>query len=429
VLAREPDNLFAKAVYAAALGRTGPYDEAAELYEELLRKLPDEPSLWSTYGYILQTMGRTDEAVRAMGRATQLAPNNGEAWWTLANVKTRDFDAADVAAMRAALGHDGLGDHDRLHIHFSLGKAHEDAGDAAEAFGHYDRANMIRRRSAPYDPAAIAAEVDASIATFTRAFFEERTGWGAEANDPIFIVGLPRAGSTLIEQILASHPQVEGTKELLDIPMIVNELGHGRSAFFDALSQLGRDQARSLGEQYLERTRVQRVTGRPFFVDKLPTNWLHVPLIHLLLPNAKIVDARRHPLACGFSNFKQNYTRGQSFSYDLASIGHYYRQYVRMMAHVDQVLPGRVHRLFHEQLVADPEREVRRLLDYLGLPFDPACLQFHETDRAVRTPSAAQVRRPIDPQSVDRWRSFEPWLDPLKRSLGPVLEAYPDVPA
>ncbi|MFL6722201.1 MAG: sulfotransferase [Sphingomonas sp.] len=428
VLRREPDNLFAQVAYAAALGRSGQYEDAAKLYGSLLQRLPGEAPLWTTYGQLLKTMGRADEGVAAMRRATQLAPRTGENWWNIANVKTAAFDVAEIATMGEVLDRNDLSPDDRAHIHFALGKAFEDGGDPAEAFVHYRSANAIRHQSFNYDSEAVAAQVDTSIRLFTRKFFEERTGWGSAARDPIFVVGMPRAGSTLIEQILASHASVEGTRELLAIPTISAELGQDRGGYFRNVGKLDREECRSLGEDYIARTRGLRVTDRPFFVDKMPDNWLHVGLIHLLLPNAKIIDARRHPLACGFSNYKQNYLKSHLFSYDLGAIGRHYRDYVRLMAHFDAVLPGRIHRVFHEALVENTESEIRRMLDYLELPFDPACLRFHETERPVRTPSSEQVRRPIRRQGVDQWRAFEPWLDELKAALGPVLDAYPEVP-
>ena len=429
ILAREPDNRVAKALKATALGRAGRFEDSLKLHEELLETTPGDPKLWSSYGHFLKTDGRSDEGYRAMRRAVSLAPHNGEAWWTLSNLKTVPLDAADIAAMHAALKRDDINDHDRFHLYFALGKAHEDAGDAAKAFVHYDRANSIRRESLSYPASAITADISSSIQLFSRRFLEERKGQGAAARDPIFIVGMPRAGSTLVEQILASHPQVEGTAELPDIPMIAKELGRGGEGYFRTLAGLDAEQFRTLGGEYLKRTRIQRMTMRPYFIDKMPNNWMHIPLIHLILPNAKIIDARRHPMACGFSNFKQLYVDGHTFSYDLATIGHFYSIYVRFMAHIDAALPGRVHRLVHERLVGDTEGEIRRMLDYLELPFDAACLRFHETERAVRTPSSQQVRRPISHKSVDVWRAFEPWLGPLKAELGPVLESYPNAPA
>lgn len=428
VLASEPDNLFAKAVYAASLGRTGRYEDSLRHYEQLLEILPEESDLWATYGHTLTTVGRAQDGLRAMRRAIALAPENGEAWWGIANTKSGRFEPHEIATMRDLLDKGTLTNGSRAHINFALGKAYEDLGDPAEAFRHYDRANAIRRQSDPYDPSLTIGNVNASIRLFSHQFFAERSGFGAAARDPIFIVGMPRAGSTLIEQILASHPSIEGTRELLDIANISRELGYPRENYFRSVSALDQKQARLLGETYLERTSLHRVTGRPLFVDKAPTNWMHIGLIQLLLPNAKIIDARRHPLACGFSNFKQSYDRGHAYCYGLETIGQFYCEYVRLMAHWDSTLPGRAHRVIHERLVDDTEGEIRKMLDYLELPFDSACLRFFETDRAVRTPSAEQVRKPINRDHMGQWRKFEPWLGPLKAALGPVLDSYPDVP-
>jgi tetratricopeptide (TPR) repeat protein len=428
VLAREPDNHAAKALKAAALGRAGLLDQAARLYEEMLQVMPGEPKLWTSYGHVLKTMGQSDEGFRAMRHAVDVAPQSGEAWWNLANLKTRDFSEHDIAAMNSALGSAAATDHDRFHLHFALGKAFEDLGDAHRAFAHYDQGNSIRRRSMPYSPDLVTADVDDSIRFFSSEFFESRTGFGANESDPIFVLGMPRAGSTLIEQILGSHPLIEGTTELPDIPLIARGLGRGGPQYFSSVEALDTGEARQVGKRYLEQTRLRRMTGKPFFVDKMPNNWGHVPLIHLLLPNAKIIDARRHPLACGFSNFKQLYVGGHSFSYDLPSIGRYYSDYVRFMEHINTVLPGRVHRVIHERLVDDTEGEIRRMLNFLGLPFDEACLRFYDTERAVRTPSSEQVRRPISRAGLDHWRMFEPWLAPLKDALGPVLDSYPSAP-
>jgi len=428
VLAREPDNLFAKAVYATSLGRTGRYDESVLEYEQLLQALPDESDLWSTYGHTLTTVGRAEDGLRAMRRAIAIAPENGEAWWHIANTKSGRFDAQEIATMRSLLERGTLTNSSRAHIDFALGKAYEDAGDAAEAFAHYDRANAIRRQSDPYDVSLTVGAINASIALFSREFFEAHSGFGTSARDPIFIVGMPRAGSTLIEQILASHSSIEGTRELLDISNIARELGYPREEYFRSIAALDQKRTRVLGDTYIERTRMHRVTDRPLFVDKAPTNWMHIGLIHLILPNAKIIDARRHPLACGFSNFKQSYDRGHAYSYGLETIGQFYSEYVRMMAHWDAALPGRVHRVVHERLVDDTEGEIRKMLDYLGLPFETPCLRFFETDRAVRTPSAEQVRKPINRDHMEQWRKFESWLGPLKSALGPVLDSYPDVP-
>jgi tetratricopeptide (TPR) repeat protein len=418
---------------AAALGRLGSYEEALGIYEQVLARFPDQPKVWMSYGHVLKTVGRQADSVAAYRRAIAAAPSLGEAWWSLANLKTVTFSDADIAGMAEALDQSALEEEDRFHLHFALGKALEDRGDAEAAFAHYAEGNRLRRATVAYDAEETSAHVRRCRALFTSAFFAERQGQGCPAPDPIFIVGLPRAGSTLVEQILASHPQVEGTMELPDISAIARRLGGRRrrsdpSLYPECLVALRADELKGLGEEYLERTRVQRRSGRPFFIDKMPNNWLHLGLIRLILPNAKVIDARRHPLACGFSNFKQHFARGQVFTYDLTDIGLYYRDYVGLMSHIDAELPGYVHRVIHEGLVEEPEYEVRRLLDFLGLPFDEACLRFHENARPVRTASSEQVRRPISREGLDQWRAFEPWLEPLKEALGPVLDAYPEPP-
>ena len=418
---------------AAALGRIGGYEEALALYRQVLDRHPDQPKVWMSCGHVLKTVGRTEDSIAAYRRAIAIAPNLGEAWWSLANLKTVAFDAADVDAMQSALAGTGLSDEDRLHLHFALGKAMEDRGDAERAFASYAEGNRLRRAQIHYDAAETTEQVRRGRAHFTPEFFAEREGWGCAAPDPIFVLGMPRAGSTLVEQILASHPEIEGTMELPDLGALARRLGGrraagGASAYPEALATLDREAARALGEEYLERTRVQRKTGRPLFVDKMPNNWAHVGLIRLILPRARIVDARRHPLACGFSNFKQHFARGQAFSYSLEEMGLYYRDYVELMGHFDRVQPGRVHRVIHERLVEDTETEVRRLLDFVGVAFDAACLRFHETARPVRTASSEQVRRPISREGLDQWQAFDRWLGPMKTALGPVLSAYPDSP-
>jgi hypothetical protein len=308
----------------------------------------------------------------------------------------------------------------------------EDRKDFGAAFDHYRRGNALRKGQLKYTPDWGTALLERTRAVFSKDFLESRAGKGDPAADPIFIVGMPRSGSTLVEQILASHPLIEGTAELPDINTLAISLhpdprhGPRNIRYLDRLPALGDAKLRELGALYMERTRIYRKSGRAFFIDKMPSNWAHVGFIRLILPNAKIVDARRHPLACGFSNFKQLFGRGHEYSYDLASIGAYYKDYVAVMQHFDVVAPGSVHRVIHERLVADPEREIRRLLDFIGVPFDEACLRFHETERAVRTPSSEQVRQPIRADFVDRWKVFEADLGPLKDALGPALEHWDD---
>lgn len=428
VLAEAGDDAGGQSLMAAALGRIGEYDEALALYGALTERFPTHAKLWMSYGHVLKTVGRQDEGIAAYRRALAAEPTLGEVWWSLANLKTVRFEPVDLAAMQAALGAPGLSDEDRLHLHFALGKAHDDKGEAEAAFAHYAEANAIRHAQLDYDPATVTAHVDAICATFSPAFLAERAGQGNPAADPIFILGMPRAGSTLLEQILASHSMIEGTMELPDLPAMALREGKGSAGgWVDALAGAPATRLAELGAEFLQRTRVQRKTDKPFYIDKLPNNWVYTGLIHLILPNAKIIDARRHPLDCCFSNFRQHFAKGQAFSYSLADMGRYYSDYVRALAHFDRVLPGRVHRVIHERLLDDPEAEVRALLAYLGVGFEPACLQFHENRRAVRTASSEQVRRPINRDGVGQWRAYEQWLDPLKDALGDLWRTYPDV--
>jgi tetratricopeptide (TPR) repeat protein len=421
LFALDQDDLGVLNLRAATLGKLGDFAEAIQLYQSVLQKTPRQPRIWLSYGHMQKTVGRQAEGVAAYRKALEIDPKLGEAWWSLANLKTVKFDQADIAAMEQALQSPRLSDQDRLHLEFALGKAMHDAGNAEQAFAHYSSGNALRLKTNPYDAAKLRRTVDRCIDTFTAEAFVERQG-GCTAPDPIFIVGLPRAGSTLIEQILSSHSQVEGTAELPDIPALVSKLG----PYPGAVLELSEPEREELGREYLKRARVQRRTQRPLFIDKLPNNWLYVPFIHLILPGAKIIDARRHPLSCCFSNFRQHFARGQPFAYDLEDIGRYYADYVRLMAHVDAVLPGRVHRQFYERMVDDTEAEVRRLLDYCGLEFEPQVLEFYRTDRPVRTASSEQVRRPIYRDATEQWRDYEQHLGSLKAALGDVLEGYPD---
>ena len=434
LLAAEPRHPGYRNFHAVLLSRLGDYERAARIYAELLREYPSHAKVWLSYGHSLKTEGDLQEGVAAYRRSIALEPSFGEAYWSLANLKTFRFEPVEVAAMETKAADPAVGDVDRLHLHFALGKAYEDAGDWTTSFAHYEKANALRHASLRYDPDRNTERLRHLQATLTRDFFAARAGAGSPSPDPIFIVGLPRSGSTLVEQILSSHPQVEGTMELPEIISMARELRtrselRAVGAYTEVLASLEAPKLRELGERFIERTRVFRKTGRPFFIDKMPNNFLHIGMIHLVLPNAKIVDARRHPLACGFSNYRQHFASGQRFAYDLADLGRYYRDYVGLMAHFDAVLPGRVHRVLYERMVEDTETEVRRLLEYCGLPFDDNCLRFFESERPVRTPSSEQVRQPIYRDAVDQWRHYEAWLEPLKTALGPVLAAYPDVPA
>jgi tetratricopeptide (TPR) repeat protein len=420
LLAAEPENLNFVGLKAAALTLVGEYEASAAHYRRVLARHPDQSKLWMSLGHTLRTLGRRGESIEAYERAIALQPGLGEAWWSLANLKTHRFSEADLATLRGQLARPELSDDDRLHLHYANGKALEDSGADASAFAAYAEGARLRREQVGYDAAATTQQMARIRATFTPELFAARAGQGCDAADPIFIVGLPRSGSTLIEQVLSSHPDVEGTMELPDLAALAKAI----DGYPAAAAELPAERLRELGEQFLASTRVQRKTGRPLFIDKMPNNFVHTGLIQLILPRAKIIDARRHPMGACFSAFKQHFARGQHFSYGLADLGAYYRDYAELMAHFDAVLPGRVHRVFYEQMVEDLEGETRRLLDYCGLDFDPACLRFYENERAVRTASSEQVRRPIFRDGLDQWRRFEPWLAPLAEALGPALTTY-----
>jgi predicted Zn-dependent protease len=427
LLDAHPDNAAYRNLAAGAFALMGDYDRAIELYEALLRDYQGQPLIWLNYAQALRTARGAGEALAALRRAIDLDPDLTEAYLSLANLKVATFTAAEVAAMRRVAERQDLRAEDRLQLHFALGKALEDAGDHAAAFAHYAEGAARQRRATPYEPAALSAHVARCRELFTAEFFASRPGFGAAAADPIFIVGLPRSGSTLIEQILASHSAIEGTMELPDIGSAAFELGWMNPAapppgYPGSVAALTAVQAASLGEAYIAATRVHRKLGRPFFTDKMPSNFQHLGLIQLMLPNARIIDARRHPLGACFSAFKQHFSHGMNFSYDLGDLGLYYRDYVALMDHFDAVLPGRVHRVIYEDMVENTEDEVRRLLAHCGLDFQAACLAFHENDRAVRTVSSEQVRRPIYRDGLDQWRHYEPWLGPLKEALGPALD-------
>jgi tetratricopeptide (TPR) repeat protein len=425
LLADEPGDPTYRNLMAAALGLVGEYDRAIEIYESVLAEYPDQPKIWLSYGHALRTAGRRAEGVAAYQRCLAMAPKLGEAYWSLANLKTVRFSKGEEAVMHAQLESPELTTEDRFHLHYALGKALEDAGDYAASFEHYAAGAKLRRAEIHYDGDETTAQMRRSKALFTKTFFAARAAMGSPATAPIFIVGLPRSGSTLIEQILASHSQVEGTMELPQIASMARDLGRdGRRgegpAYPELLAGLDAEDLTALGERFIEATRIQRKLDRPFFIDKMPNNFQHVGLIHLILPGAKIIDARRSPMAACFSAFKQHFARGQAFSYDLTDLGRYYRDYVELMAHFDAVLPDRVHRVAYEEMVEDTEGQVRRLLDHCGLPFEPACLRFYENERAVRTASSEQVRQPIFREGLDHWRNYEPWLGPLKDALGPL---------
>jgi predicted Zn-dependent protease len=434
LLEKDPRNPAYNNLKAAILARIGELQDAIEIYSGILAEHPAQPKIWLSYGHALKTSGRESDSIAAYNKSIELLPSLGEAYWSLANLKTAQFTGEDVQAMQSQLRREDLAVDDRLHLHFAMGKALEDKADYAESFVHYAQGNQLRHAQLSYQPDEMSKHVERVKSLFTAQSFADRKGHGAAAQDPIFIVGLPRSGSTLLEQILSSHSLVEGTMELPDIAGIARSLfDKGKKSqtpgYSAVLAELDADQCRELGERYIAQTRIQRKTDAPFFIDKMPNNFAHIDLIQLALPRAKIIDARRHPLGCCFSGFKQHFARGQSFTYSLQDIGRYYYDYIELMAFFDAVLPGRIHRVIYESMIEDTEPEVRRLLEYCGLPFESGCLRFYENDRAVRTASSQQVRKPIFREGVDHWRNYEPWLGPLKEALGKVLEPYPAAPA
>ena len=411
----------------------GEHERALELYRAMLADAPADPDIHLWSGHALKTVGRTREAIDAYLAAAAARPDFGDAYWSLANLKTYQFPQPEIERMRAAESAPATAAEDRVHLCFALAKALEDQCEIAESWIYYERGNAMRRAESRYRPEIIETNTRKQIEVCTRAFFTDRPRWGARSAEPIFIVGLPRSGSTLIEQILASHSAIEGTQELPEVQRIVLEL-QGRDPDLDnprypeALTSLTRDDFARMGERYLAETEVYR-TGKPVFIDKMPNNFRHVGLIHLMLPNATIIDARREPMACCFSNLKQLFANGQEFAYSIEDIARYYRTYLELMRHWDAVLPGRVLRVGHEDLVDDLEGGVRRMLDHCRLPFERACIDFHQTERSVRTPSSEQVRQPIFRDGLDQWRKYEAWLEPLKEALGDALVRYRDEPA
>jgi predicted Zn-dependent protease len=430
LLASEPRDTDYLSLKAQTLRLVGRNDEAIALMEQVVADHPDDDGSWLLYGHLLREVGEQARAIEMYRRALTVRPDSGHAYWSLANLKTFRFGGTDLAAMQEQLAHAAVRGADRIHLEFALGKALEDEGEFAASFEHYARGNALHRATIGHDRDATTADVQRSKALYTPHFFAERLGWGSQRADPIFIVGLPRSGSTLLEQVLASHSQVEGTRELPDIPAIAFELMSrsnptGQWAYPEPVAALERQEIDALAARYLARTQAHRTLGKMHFVDKMLANFGHIGLIQLLFPKAAIIDARRHPLGCSFSCYKQHFVRGLRFSYDFEDLAHYYRDYVELMEHFDAVLPGRVHRVYYERLVADPEGELKMLLEYCGLPFESQCLQFYENRRLVQTISSEQVRQPIYADSVDQWRRFEPWLAPLKEALGDLVERYP----
>jgi tetratricopeptide (TPR) repeat protein len=430
LLAAEPENRAYRALYATTCVGLGQHERAIEIYRELLPEAAQPAELHLSIAHTLKTLGHREPAIAAYRDAAAARPGYGDAWWSLANLKTYSFGDAELAEMRAAESAPATSEIDRLHLCFALGKALEDREQYQESFDHYTRGNALKRAASRYRPEVQELNTRLQIEVCNRELFTRHRDSGASAADPVFIVGLPRSGSTLIEQILASHSAVEGTHELADVPRIVAGL-QGRDSSADeprypaVLAGMSRADFSRLGEKYLADTRSYR-SGKARFIDKMPNNFRHVGLIHLMLPNAKIIDARREPMACCFGNLKQLFAHGQEFTYSVEDIARYYRTYLELMRHWDRVLPGRVLRVQHEDLVSDLEGNVRRLLAHCELPFEPACVEFHKTERSIRTASSEQVRQPIYREGLEQWRHYEPWLAPLRAALGDAVTRYRD---
>ncbi len=421
-----PDSPQIEMLYANQNLVVGNFDEALEIYHDRVKQVPHNPSIHLTLGHALKTIGRQQDAIDAYSEAYRLKPDFGDAYWSLANLKTYKFDQAQIASMREREAADSTQLGDRYHLCFAIGKALEDAQDFGSAFEYYERGNQLKRDEVGYDWKRISNEIALQIEHATPELFKAAHGAGTRARDPIFILGLPRAGSTLLEQILASHSQVEGTMELPNILALAHRLDGRRRVDEEArypanLNELTADELTGFGEAYLRDTQIHRKQGTPHFIDKMPNNFRHIGLIHMIMPNATIIDARRGAMGCCFSGFKQLFAEGQEFTYGLEEIGHYYRDYVSLMAHWDAVLPGKILRVNYEDVVGDIDHQVRRILEHCGLAFEAACVNFHQTERAVRTASSEQVRQPLFTSGLDQWENFSAHLGPLRAVLGPAL--------
>ncbi|WP_083256818.1 tetratricopeptide repeat-containing sulfotransferase family protein [Glaciecola punicea] len=421
LLDSDPNNSNLKISLGNAQQATGDFSSAVGTFESVLHDNQDNYSVLLTLGHALKTMGRVEDAIKAYRKSYSIKPDFGDAFWSLANLKTYRFSADERLQMREYEASSTTAINDKIHFCFALGKDLEDSEHFDEAFSFYHRGNKLKNEQDRYDSKPIDISLDTQKNDFDAAFFERHKQSGCSAPDPIFIVGLPRAGSTLLEQILSSHSQVDGTMELANIIGLAHRL-NGRQVAQDTprypgiLNNISADNLTKMGELYIEETQHHR-QGAIFFIDKMPNNFRHIALIQLILPNAKIIDARRNALSCCFSGFKQLFGEGQQFSYDLGDIGHYYRKYVEIMDHWDKALPGKILRVQYEDVVADLETQVRRILDYCGLPFEQACIDFHSNKRAVRTPSSEQVRQPIYQSGLEQWRNYESHLEPLKKAL------------
>ena len=420
----DPNSLRFKSVYAIECMQTGDFDEALTRFDEILRQLPRDPVTLISRGHALKTQGSLDEAITSYRKAIEAYPQCGEAFYSLANLKTYRFSEKELSAMTSLLDQPDLSYMDRVYVNFALGKAHEDKKNYAESFGYYKSGNALKKTKSRYSAAKMSAELNVQETTCTREFFIERSDFGCKAPDPIFILGLPRAGSTLVEQILSSHSQIDGTMELPNILSLSQRLrrletSDGVVGYPAVLEKISHNQAAEFGNRFIKDTQIHR-QGAPFFIDKMPNNFRHIGLIKLILPNAKVIDARRNPMDCCFSGFKQLFAEGQEFSYDLADVGQYYADYLKLMSHWDDALPGFVLRVTNEDVIDDLETQVRRMLDFCGLPFEEACLNFNETERNVRTPSSEQVRRPVNRDGQSQWEPYSAFLEPLKKALSAI---------
>lgn len=425
LLKQAPGNPQYQSLYAIQCMQIGDYEGALAVFDEVLETLPNDPTTFVSRGHALKTSGNTPAAIASYRAAISSQPLHCEAYYSLANLKTYRFQEEELAAMRSLVDSPELSMMDQVYLNFALGKAHEDAADYQAAFDYYARGNDLKKAQVHYEAIDTRQEFEDQKAACVPELFAAQAGAGCQAPDPVFIVGLPRAGSTLLEQILSSHSQVDGTLELPNILSLAGRLRRqgratGNKPYPENLADLSAEELAKFGEQFIADTRIHR-QGAPLFIDKMPNNFRHIGLIKLILPNAKVIDARRAPMACCFSGYKQLFADGQLFSYSLGDIGSYYRDYVNLMRHWDEVLPGFVLRVQHEDVVRDLEGQVRRMLDFCGLEFEESCLSYHETERNVRTPSSEQVRQPIFDTALEQWRHFEPWLNPLKETLGPEL--------
>ena len=433
LLDTSPGNPQFQSIYAIECMQVGDYETALGMFDKVLERVPGDPVTLTSVGHAHKTRGHYDDAVGAYRSALANQPRHGEAWYSLSNLKVYEFDDNEIGRMRAQARDATLAHADRVHLSFALGKAWEDRGDFEKSFGYYGQGNGLKKASSSYDARKMTEDLRAQHSVCTAEMLSRGDRAGHPAGDPILVVGLPRAGSTLLEQILSSHSKVDGTLELPNIPSLAQQLRRrgrtgGEPGYPEILAALSDEELGEFGQQYIDDTRIHR-RDAPFFVDKMPNNFRHIGLLHLILPNAKIIDARRHPMACGFSGYKQLFAEGQEFTYDLADLGQYYRDYVELMDHWDEVLPGKVLRVRYEEVVVDLETQVRRILDHCGLEFEPGCLSFHRTERAVRTPSSEQVRRPIFTSGLDYWRNYDPWLDPLRDALGEDVRRRFDIRA